>query len=70
MVFEDLLWAILGAGFFVGIAYVRSELRTYRAFQGLHVARLAQQRSLWVTEMPLAAASPSDTTEAIAALMS
>lgn len=55
MVSEDLLWAILGAGFFVGIAYVRSEFRMYRAFQGLHVARLAQQRLLW------AAASPKDT---------
>jgi hypothetical protein len=61
MTVDDFLWAILGAGFLTGLAYVRSEFHSYRARQGVQRERMAQQRLLWPT-----AASSDDTPKASA----
>ena len=44
---DNILWATIGAGFLLTIAYVRSELRAHRARRVLECERMTRQRLLW-----------------------
>jgi hypothetical protein len=44
---DDILWAILGAGAVLSIAYVRAELLAHRSFQELELERFEREQLLW-----------------------
>jgi hypothetical protein len=44
---DDFLWAILGAGVLLSIAYVRAELLAHRTRRELELERFEREQLLW-----------------------
>ena len=47
MIIDDVLWAILGIGATLSVAYVRAELLTHRSYKELAHERFEREQLLW-----------------------
>jgi len=52
MSIDDILWAMIGAGALLSIAYVRAEFRAHRTFRELDHERFEREQRLWPSRQP------------------
>jgi hypothetical protein len=49
---DDILWAMIGAGALLSIAYVRAEFRAHRTYRELDHERFEREQRLWPSRRP------------------